>query len=75
MKKYILIYILILLSLSGCRKIDGCGIVRGGDYDINPNGTYSYYLWIKFPDSSRERQVYVDYKIFLDYRIGTEICF
>jgi len=75
MKKYILICIFILLSLSGCRKIDGCGIVRGGDYDINPNRTYSYYLWIKFPDSSRERQVYVDYKIFLDYRIGTEICF
>jgi hypothetical protein len=75
MKKCILICIFTLLSLSGCRKIDGCGIVRGGDYDINPNGTYSYYLWIKFPDSSRERQVYVDYKIFLDYRIGTEICF
>ena len=75
MKKYILICILVLLSLNGCRKIDGCGIVKGGDYDTNTNGTYSYYLWIKFPDSSRERKVYVDYKTFIDYRIGTEICF
>jgi hypothetical protein len=75
MKKYILIYILTLLSLSGCRKISGCGVVKGGDYDTNSNNTYSYYLWIKFPDSSRERKVYVDYKTFIDYRIGTEICF
>ena len=75
MKKYILICILVLLLLSGCRKVSGCGIVRGGDYDISTNGTHSYYLWIKFPDSSRERQVYVDYKTFIDYKIGTEICF
>jgi hypothetical protein len=75
MKKCILITIFIVISLLGCRKIDGCGVVKGGDYDTNSNNTYSYYLWIKFPDSSRERKVYVDYKIFLDYRIGTEICF
>jgi len=75
MKKYILICILVLLSLSGCRKVSGCGVVRGGDYDISTNGTHSYYLWIKFSDSSRERKVYVDYKTFLDFRIGTEICF
>jgi predicted small secreted protein len=75
MKKYILICILILLLLSGCRKISGCGVVKGGDYDISTNGTHSYYLWIKFLDSSRERKVYVDYKTFLDFRIGTEICF
>jgi hypothetical protein len=75
MKKYILICILVLLSLSGCRKISGCGVVKGGDYDTNSNNTYSYYLWIKFPDNSRERKVYVDYKTFLDFRIGTEICF
>ena len=75
MKKCILITIFIVILLSGCRKIDGCGIVRGGDYDTNSNNTYSYYLWIKFPDSSRERKVYIDYKTFMDYRIGTEICF
>ena len=75
MKKYILICILVLLSLSGCRKVSGCGVIRGGDYDISTNGTHSYYLWIKFSDSSRERKVYVDYKTFLDFRIGTEICF
>ena len=75
MKKYILICIIVLLSLSGCRKVSGCGVVRGGDYDISTNGMHSYYLWIKFSDSSRERKVYVDYKTFIDYRIGTEICF
>jgi hypothetical protein len=75
MKIYILICILVLLSLSGCIKVSGCGVVKGGDYDTNSNGTYSYYLWIKFSDSSRERKIYVDYKTFLDFRIGTEICF
>ena len=75
MKKYILICILVLISLSGCRKVDGCGIVKGGDYDTNTNGTYSYYLWVQFEGSSRERKVYVDYKTFIDFRIGTKVCF
>ena len=75
MKKLLFVFIITLLLVLGCRKVRGCGVVRGGDYDTNTNGTYSYYLWIQFPDSSRERKVYVDYKTFIDFRIGTEICF
>lgn len=74
MKKLLLVFI-IVLSLSGCKKVDGCGIVKGGDYETNQNSTTSYFLWVQFDGSSRERKVYVDYKTFIDFRIGSEICF
>jgi hypothetical protein len=75
MKKSLITLILILTLTSGCRKESGCGVVRGGDYEINLNNDYSYFLWIQFDGSSRSRRVYVDYKTFIDYRIGDKICF
>jgi hypothetical protein len=74
MKKLLITLVLLLILITGCRKESGCGVVRGGDYD-NFNNTHSYYLWIQFDGSSRSRQVYVDYKTFIDYRIGDKICF
>ena len=75
MKKLLLVFIIGLFVFASCRKVDGCGIVKGGDYEINQNGTTSYFFWVLFEGSSRERKVYVDYKTFIDFRIGTKVCF
>lgn len=75
MKKLLITLVLILTLFTGCRKESGCGVVRGGDYETRFDNTYSYYLWIQFDGSSRSRKVYVDYKTFIDFRIGDKICF
>jgi hypothetical protein len=75
MRKLLITLVLILILITGCRKESGCGIVRGGDYETGINNIYSYYLWIQFDGSSRSRRVYVDYKTFIDFRIGDKICF
>jgi hypothetical protein len=75
MKKLLVVFIIVMLAFTACKKESGCGVVRGGDYEVNINNDYSYFLWIQFDGSSRSRKVYVDYKTFIDFRIGDRICF
>jgi hypothetical protein len=75
MKKLLLVFIVVILVFTACKKESGCGVVRGGDYELNINNDYSYFLWVQFDGSSRSRKVYVDYKTFIDFRIGDKICF
>lgn len=75
MKKLLLVFIIVVFTFVSCRKESGCGVVRGGDYETNINNDYSYFLWIQFDGSSKSRKVYVDYKTFIDFKIGDKICF
>ena len=66
--KKILFLILIASFFISCEPITGCGTVIGGSIDGNET-----YLKVDFGD--KVRNVKVDAKTFLDYPIGSGICF
>ena len=70
----IIVMALLMMIFASCEKPKGCGIVRGG-YSSVISGNEVYYLRIQFEDSSKTRDVQVDQKTFLDFKIGSEICF
>jgi hypothetical protein len=70
--KTIIVAMALMLVLSGCTKTVGCGNVVGGNTEYGIHTNY-YYLNVKFGTSVKK--VYVDQKTYLDYHIGSQICF
>ncbi len=69
-----IILITLVLLLASCEKPKGCGIVTGGGY-TETSSNVNYYLMVRFGDSAGSRRVDVDYKTFIDFRVGEEVCF
>lgn len=70
----IIVMMFLMTIFTGCEKPKGCGIVKGGYSSVISNNKV-YYLRIEFEDSSKTRDVQVDEKTFLDFKIGSQICF